>query len=111
MTRLRTNQLPPDMLFDSEAKFRQAIVKKLEDAGFEVQSISVPHKLKAQLKGLGDLHIRKPSWARGLFVKAEVKLGQKWDWSDVEQEEDNAMGRFELFLWMADVDNWIEGNE
>lgn len=108
MTRLKISQLPNEQVFTSEAEFRKAAKEKLEDAGFEVDAISVPHKLKSQLSGLGDFHIRRKDWERGKFIKVEVKLGPRCDWSNPKQEQDYFDGKFELFLWTSDVEEFIK---
>ena len=111
MTLLKISQLPDEMVFTSEAEFRKHAKKKLEDAGFEVDAISVPHKLKSQLSGLGDLHVRRKEWERGKFIKIEVKLGPRCDWSSPKQEQDYFDGEFELFLWDGDVSEFIKRNK
>ena len=110
MTRLKISQLPDEMVFASEAEFRKAAKKKLEDAGFVVRAISIPNKLKSQAAGLGDFHIRRKDWERGKFIKVEVKLGSRCDWSSDMQEQDYFDGEFELFLWSCDVDEFIRRN-
>ncbi len=111
MTRLKISQLPNEMVFTSEAEFRKAAKEELEDAGFEVDAISIPGKLKAQMSGLGDFHCRRKEWERGKFIKVEAKLGPRCDWSNPKQEQDYFDGKFELFLWMEDVREFIRRNK
>ncbi len=111
MTRLKISQLPDEMVFTSEAEFRKHAKEKLEDAGFIVHAISIPGKLKSQLAGLGDFHIRRKEWERGKFIKVEVKLGPRCDWSNDKQEQDYFDGEFELFLWDGDVQEFVRRNK
>lgn len=110
MTKMKLSDLPDGFTFDTEAEFRKFAKRELERDGFEVKALSADRRTYRQLANLGDFEVRRPTWQKGQFVRIEVKLGQCWRWSSEEQELDYHNGKFELFLWKTDVEEFIRRN-
>jgi hypothetical protein len=108
VTRLKLSQLSDD-IFTTEAELRKAIQKTLEQSGYLVKAISSNKRLYKQMKGLGDLEIRKKDWERGKWYKIEVKLGDA-GFSDTEQEQSYYDGEIEVFRYLRDAEDFVGRN-